>query len=34
MTITDIDEPVVVEAPPADQVVDFARLLGKSGVSI
>ena len=34
MTITDIDEPVVVEAPPADQVVDFASLFGKSGVSI
>jgi hypothetical protein len=34
MTISDIDEPVVVEAPPADQVVDFTSLLGKSGVSI
>ena len=34
MTISDIDEPVVVEAPPADQVVDFAGLFGKSGVSI
>lgn len=34
MTITDIDEPVVVEAPPADQVIDFSSLFGKSGVSI
>ena len=34
MTISDIDAPVVVEAPPADQVVDFSSLLGTSGVSI
>jgi hypothetical protein len=34
MTISDIDEPVVVVAPPADQVVDFSSLFGKSGVSV
>ena len=34
MTISDIDEPVAVVAPPADQVVDFVGLFGKSGVSI
>ena len=34
MTISDIDEPVAVVAPPADQVVDFSSLFGKSGVSI